>query len=70
MGGFFAKGSEKMAAKCRLCGGKLKQNRCELCGLDNSVYDREERELAEDKRILNLKQRPAGQRLLRGLAPL
>lgn len=27
--------------KCNLCGGSLVNNRCTLCGLDNSVYDRE-----------------------------
>lgn len=27
--------------KCSLCGGTLVDNRCTLCGLDNSVYDRE-----------------------------
>lgn len=26
---------------CRLCGGKLVDNRCILCGLDNSCYDQE-----------------------------
>lgn len=44
-----------MAAKCRLCGGKLKQNRCELCGLDNSVYDREERELCRRQKDIESK---------------
>lgn len=27
--------------KCRLCGGRLVNNRCTFCGLDNSVYDRD-----------------------------
>lgn len=27
--------------KCRLCGGRLVNNRCTFCGLDNSIYDRE-----------------------------
>ena len=44
-----------MAAKCRLCGGKLKQNRCELCGLDNSIYDREERELYRRQKDISSK---------------
>lgn len=30
-----------MSRKCNLCGGKLVNNRCELCGLDNTVYDRD-----------------------------
>ena len=27
--------------RCRLCGGKLVNNRCTFCGLDNSCYDRD-----------------------------
>ena len=27
--------------RCNLCGGRLQENRCELCGLDNSIYERE-----------------------------
>lgn len=27
--------------RCRLCGGKLIDNRCTFCGLDNSCYDRD-----------------------------
>ncbi len=27
--------------KCSLCGGPVVNNRCTLCGLDNSIYDRE-----------------------------
>ena len=29
-----------LGKKCSLCGGSLVNNRCTLCGLDNSVYDR------------------------------
>ena len=25
--------------KCSLCGGRLENNRCTLCGLDNSIYE-------------------------------
>ena len=33
-----------MAGKrCSLCGGRLRENRCEFCGLDNSIYERERR---------------------------
>lgn len=39
-----------MVKKCRLCGGKLIQNRCEFCGLDNSVYDREEEKIYRRQR--------------------
>ncbi len=39
-----------MGKKCRLCGGKLIQNRCEFCGLDNSVYDREEEKIYRRQR--------------------
>ncbi|HJA12730.1 MAG TPA: hypothetical protein H9799_07230 [Candidatus Mediterraneibacter merdipullorum] len=28
--------------KCSLCGGRLSDNRCTFCGLDNSIYSREE----------------------------
>lgn len=27
--------------RCSLCGGKLSKNRCQLCGLDNSINDKE-----------------------------
>lgn len=27
--------------RCRLCGGRLSGGKCLLCGLDNSIYDRE-----------------------------
>lgn len=27
--------------RCRLCGGKLVNNRCTFCGLDNSIYDKD-----------------------------
>lgn len=30
-----------MAKKCSLCGGNLTDNKCEFCGMDNSVYDRD-----------------------------
>lgn len=30
-----------MFKKCSLCGGRLENGRCTLCGLDNSIYDRD-----------------------------
>lgn len=30
-----------MLKKCSLCGGQLVDNKCEFCGLDNSIYDRD-----------------------------
>lgn len=29
--------------KCRLCGGRLSDNKCTFCGLDNSIYHREKK---------------------------
>lgn len=40
-----------MARKCRLCGGKLSpDNRCTFCGLDNTVYERDEAHIQEQNR--------------------
>lgn len=41
-----------MAGKrCSLCGGRLRENRCEFCGLDNSIYERERRmENSQDRK--------------------
>lgn len=48
--------------KCSLCGGHLINNRCALCGLDNSIYDRtlSRRQSASSQSVVPPAVKPAG----------